>query len=92
MGDLDKKYIRKHITKAYELARTAHHGQFRKSGEPYISHPVESAMISLSIKPDLVTIESCLLHDVIIKWLILRIFINLNKKKKYKINKFLLKF
>ncbi|MDD5213248.1 MAG: RelA/SpoT family protein [Candidatus Gracilibacteria bacterium] len=65
MGDLDENYIRKHIIKAYELAKEAHHGQFRKSGEPYISHPVESAMISLSIKPDLVTIESCLLHDVI---------------------------
>lgn len=65
MLDLDDEYIRKHIIRAYDLAKKAHHGQLRKSWEPYISHPVESAMISLSIKPDLVTIESCLLHDVI---------------------------
>lgn len=65
MDNLDENYIRKHISRAYDIAREAHHGQFRKSWEPYISHPVEAAMISLSIKPDLVTIESCLLHDVI---------------------------
>lgn len=65
MDNLDENYIRKHISRAYNIAREAHHGQFRKSWEPYISHPVEAAFISLSIKPDLVTIESCLLHDVI---------------------------
>jgi succinate dehydrogenase/fumarate reductase-like Fe-S protein len=31
MGDLDENYIRKHILRAYELAKKAHHGQFRKS-------------------------------------------------------------
>jgi succinate dehydrogenase/fumarate reductase-like Fe-S protein len=31
MENLDEKYIRKHIIRAYELAKEAHHGQFRKS-------------------------------------------------------------
>lgn len=65
MSNLSKSYIEDTIQRAYDLAKQAHHGQFRKSWEPYISHPVEAALISLSIKPDLVTIQSCLLHDVI---------------------------
>ena len=33
------------ITKAYEYAKELHNGQFRQSGEPYISHPVNVAYI-----------------------------------------------
>lgn len=33
------------ITKAYEYAKQLHDGQFRQSGEPYISHPVNVAYI-----------------------------------------------
>lgn len=65
MSKMNPESIESRIRKAYEFSKQAHHGQFRKSWEPYISHPVESAIISLSIKPDLVTIESCFLHDVI---------------------------
>ena len=34
-----------HIRQAYELSRAAHEGQFRRSGDPYITHPVAVARI-----------------------------------------------
>jgi GTP diphosphokinase / guanosine-3',5'-bis(diphosphate) 3'-diphosphatase len=53
------------ITKAYEYAKNAHEGQFRKSGEPYIHHPVEVAGILVSLQMDPVTIAAGFLHDVV---------------------------
>lgn len=53
------------IQKAYLLAEEAHQGQFRKSGEPYIHHPVEVAGILADLQMDRVTIAAALLHDVI---------------------------
>ncbi len=50
---------------AYLLAKNAHKNQFRKSGDPYIEHPVQVAYIASQIKLDAVTICACLLHDVI---------------------------
>ena len=38
-----KKYNIEKITKAYEVAKQLHEGQFRKSGEAYICHPVAVA-------------------------------------------------
>ncbi|MFZ3232038.1 MAG: RelA/SpoT family protein [Patescibacteria group bacterium] len=52
------------IRKAYAYARDAHEGQTRKSGEPYIVHPVEAAKMLTILKPDIITIQSCFLHDV----------------------------
>lgn len=49
----------------YIFARSAHEGQFRKSGEPYILHPVSACEFLLHLKPDIITIQSCILHDVI---------------------------
>ena len=51
--------------KALTFAREKHHGQFRKSGEPYIVHPLTMACdaMSLAIKDDN-TIATILLHDV----------------------------
>lgn len=60
-----KEYIKNEITKAYIFARDAHHWVIRLSWEPYIDHPVEASIILLNLKPDLYTIQSCLLHDVI---------------------------
>lgn len=37
----------------------------RKSGEPYIIHPIQACFLLVHLKPDLVTLQSCLLHDVI---------------------------
>ncbi|MDY5824310.1 MAG: HD domain-containing protein [Candidatus Coprenecus sp.] len=54
------------VREAYELARDAHSGQMRKSGEPYIMHPVSVAKIvaeELSLGPN--PIIAALLHDVV---------------------------
>ena len=53
------------IEKAYKLADEAHKGQKRKSGEPYIIHPVKATKILMDLRPDLESIQTCLLHDVI---------------------------
>jgi guanosine-3',5'-bis(diphosphate) 3'-pyrophosphohydrolase len=53
------------IKDTYIFARDAHEGQLRKSGEPYITHPLEAVKLLLTLKPDLVSIQSCILHDVI---------------------------
>jgi len=53
------------VTTAYEFARKAHDGQFRKSEEPYIIHPVEVATILAELNGDKETIASGLLHDVL---------------------------
>lgn len=53
------------VRKACEFAYTAHKGQMRLSGEPYIIHPAEVAYILADLELDIVTIISGLLHDVI---------------------------
>ncbi|WP_123041256.1 RelA/SpoT family protein [Cohnella candidum] len=55
----------KRIRDAYEYAEEAHRGQTRKSGEPYILHPVAVAQIMANMQMDVVTIEAALLHDVV---------------------------
>jgi len=53
------------IQDAYECAKTAHEGQLRFSGEPYITHPVAATKHLLALQPDEDTIIACLLHDVV---------------------------
>jgi len=53
------------ITRAYELAKEAHKDQKRKSGEPYLIHPVCVAIILAQIDMDKETIVGGLLHDVV---------------------------
>ena len=53
------------ISKAYELAKKAHNDQKRKSGEPYIIHPICVAIILAELELDKETIAAGLLHDVI---------------------------
>ena len=55
----------KQVVKAYDYAKKAHLGQFRKSGEPYVSHPLAVANILSSFKMDQDTISAALLHDVL---------------------------
>ena len=52
-------------TKALELALIAHEGQMRKSGEPYIVHPILVAVITASISNDETMVQAALLHDVV---------------------------
>ncbi|MDW7550385.1 bifunctional GTP diphosphokinase/guanosine-3',5'-bis pyrophosphate 3'-pyrophosphohydrolase [Pseudoalteromonas sp. McH1-7] len=53
------------VQKAYVVAREAHEGQTRSSGEPYITHPVEVTQILASMKLDHETLMAALMHDVI---------------------------
>lgn len=53
------------IKKAYELAKDAHKDQKRKSGEPYLIHPVCVAIILAQLEMDKETIVGGLLHDVV---------------------------
>ena len=57
--------IEQTLMDTYYFARDAHHGQLRKSGEPYITHPIQAAFLLPHLKPDLTSIQSCILHDVI---------------------------
>ena len=53
------------IEKAYNLAYMAHKNQLRKSGEPYIIHPLSVAIILAELQMDKETIVSGILHDVV---------------------------
>ena len=53
------------LEKAFEYAKKAHEGQFRESGEPYITHPVAVANILADMELDATTIIAGLLHDTV---------------------------
>ncbi len=53
------------IREAYRFSDAAHLGQFRKSGEPYITHPIAVAEILTEWKLDAAAIQAALLHDVL---------------------------
>ena len=60
-----KNYDTEKIKKAYEYAREVHEGQFRNSGEAYISHPVAVAEIVAGLELDTDSICAALLHDTV---------------------------
>lgn len=53
------------IEKAYRLAEKMHEGQFRKTGEAYVEHPVAVAAIVFELGLDTTSIAAALLHDVV---------------------------
>jgi len=60
-GDVDVELV----TRAFRFAAAAHEGQQRRSGEPFITHPVGAATICASLRLDEQTIAAALLHDVV---------------------------
>ena len=71
-SELQKRVLRYHpsddltlIRKAYEVADRAHEGQMRKSGEPYIIHPLCVGIILADLEMDKETIAAGILHDVV---------------------------
>jgi GTP pyrophosphokinase len=72
LGELLEHYRARHpkaptarIELAYQVARDAHDGQFRRSGDPYITHPVGVALVLADLGLDDVTIAAALLHDAV---------------------------
>ena len=65
LGATNKKYDIDMIVRAYEYARDLHEGQYRVSGEPYISHPVAVATIVAGLELDTESICAALLHDTV---------------------------
>ncbi len=67
------KTVRKHhpksdlsgVERAYQKAKQAHDGQLRRSGEPYITHPVAVAQILAELGIGAKTIQAALLHDTV---------------------------
>ena len=53
------------VEKAYQSAKKNHEGQTRKSGEPYINHPLAVAYILAKLEQDPITIAAGLMHDVV---------------------------
>jgi GTP pyrophosphokinase len=58
-------YSNADLERAYAAAEKAHSGQLRKSGEPYITHPVAVAQILTELGMDLPTVMAALLHDTV---------------------------
>ncbi|MFF8809516.1 RelA/SpoT family protein [Streptomyces omiyaensis] len=53
------------LRRAYVLAESSHRGQFRKSGEPYITHPLAVTLILAELGAETVTLTASLLHDTV---------------------------
>ncbi|TSB45687.1 RelA/SpoT family protein [Alkalicoccobacillus porphyridii] len=61
LGEEDIAFLRR----AYEYAEKHHSGQYRKSGEPYILHPIQVAGIIVGLQLDPNTVAAAFLHDVV---------------------------
>jgi len=53
------------LGEAYHFAMSAHEGQARKSGEPFIKHPIEVCLVLAELHLDTATLKAALLHDVV---------------------------
>lgn len=53
------------LSKAYVLAESSHRGQMRKSGEPYITHPLAVTLILAELGAETTTLTASLLHDTV---------------------------
>lgn len=71
-GQLEQKVLENNpasdietLRRTYEFADKVHKGQRRKSGEPFILHPLSTALILTGLKLDMVTIQAAILHDAV---------------------------
>ena len=53
------------LVKAYDFARKAHDGQVRKTGESFINHPIQVALILAELRMDVDTVTAAILHDTV---------------------------
>ena len=65
MKNSGKSYDEKLVNQAYHFALEAHGNQLRKSGEPYIVHPVSVACILVELGMDVDSVITAMLHDVV---------------------------
>ena len=65
LRDANKNVDTSIVERAFVAAETAHQGQLRKSGDPYITHPVAVAEILVEFGLDPATIAAALLHDTV---------------------------
>ena len=65
LSGISTQYNFEKIKKAFDYANEMHEGQFRKSGEPYISHPVAVALIVAQLELDTDSVCAALLHDTL---------------------------
>lgn len=65
IAETGRPYDMEMVDKAYKLAQEAHDGQFRRSGEPYICHPLHVAMLLVELGMDSESLAAALLHDVV---------------------------
>lgn len=65
MKQTGRQYEFEKVDQAYQLARDAHDGQLRMSGEPYVIHPIAVACILVDLGMDSDSIVAALLHDVV---------------------------
>ncbi len=64
MAESGRPYDFELVDRAYALAAAAHEGQFRRSGEPYICHPLSVARILVELGMDGESVAAALMHDV----------------------------
>ena len=69
LQEMTKSYLtedeEEKLVEAFAFARKVHKGQLRKSGEPFVAHPVEVAIILADLRMDVETLCAALLHDTI---------------------------
>src|SRR5579871_1345043 len=53
------------LRRSFDFAAEHHRNQSRKSGDPYLSHPLEVAHVLADMKLDVMTLTAALLHDVV---------------------------
>ena len=65
IAETGRPYDIEMVDKAYKLSEKAHDGQFRRSGEPYICHPLHVAMLLVELGMDSESLAAALMHDVV---------------------------